>query len=82
MQKEDVFFTTDKYSNLTDEQIISQIKDGDEQALSYLLGKYKELVNIKVGKYFMIGAEKEDIIQEGMIGLFKAIKNFVKTKYL
>ncbi len=80
MQNEDVFFTTDKYNNLTDEQIISQIKQGDQNALSYILEKYKELVNRKVGKYFMIGAEREDIIQEGMIGLFKAIKDFNPEK--
>ena len=76
MQEKNVFYTTDKYKNLTDEQIISQIKDGDEQALSFLLDKYKDIVNAKVGKYFIIGAEKEDIIQEGMIGLYKAIKGF------
>jgi len=80
MHSESVFFTTDKYNNLTDEQIILQIKQGDERALSYLLDKYKDLVNVKVGKYFMIGAEKEDIVQEGMIGLFKAIKSFDVTK--
>ncbi len=76
MQNENIYYTTDKYGNLTDEQIISQIKDGDEQALIFLLEKYKDLVNSKVGKYFIIGAEREDIVQEGMIGLFKAIKNF------
>ena len=76
MQKENVFYTTNQYDNLTDEQIVSLIKQEDEKALSYLLEKYKNLVNMKVGKYFIIGAEKEDIIQEGMIGLFKAIKSF------
>ena len=80
MQKENIYYTTDKYGNLTDEQIISQIKEGDEQALSFLLDRYKDLVNSKVGKYFIIGAEREDIIQEGMIGLFKAIKNFDSNK--
>ena len=80
MQNESVFFSTNKYSNLTDEQIVSEIKQGDEYALSYLLEKYKELVNMKVGKYFMVGAEKEDIMQEGMIGLYKAIKNFDTQK--
>lgn len=80
MHKENVFFTTDKYGNLKDEEIISQIKSGDKDALSYLLEKYKNLVNIKVSKYFMIGAEKEDILQEGMIGLFKAIQSFNKDK--
>ena len=80
MQNENVYFTTDKYNELTDEQIISPIKQGNEEALAYLLNKYKELVNIKVSKYFMIGAEKEDIVQEGMIGLFKAIKDFNPEK--
>lgn len=80
MQNEKVFFTTDKYGALTDEQIVAQIKQGDENALSYLLEKYRELVNIKVGKYFMIGAEREDIVQEGMIGLFKAIKSYNPEK--
>ena len=80
MHKENVFFTTDKYVNLKDEEIISQIRSGDKDALSYLLEKYKNLVNIKVSKYFMIGAEKEDILQEGMIGLFKAIQSFNEEK--
>ena len=80
MQNENVFFTTDKYSNLNDEEIISQIKQGNQEALGYLLEKYKNLVNIKVSKYFMAGAEKEDIVQEGMIGLFKAIKYFKPDK--
>ena len=80
MHKENVYYISDKYCNLTDEQIISQIKEGDEQALSFLLEKYKDLVNSKVTKYFIIGADKEDIIQEGMIGLYKAVKNFDSTK--
>ena len=80
MQNSNIYYTTEKYSNLTDEQIISQIKDGDEQALTFLLDKYKDLVNTKVGKYFIIGAEREDIVQEGMIGLYKAIKGFDNCK--
>ena len=80
MQNENVFYTTDEYNNLKDEQIVSLIKQGDEKALSYLLEKYKNLVNAKVGKYFIIGAEREDIVQEGMIGLFKAIKSFNSEK--
>ena len=45
-----------------------------------MLDKYKDLVHMKVGKYFMIGAEKDDIIQEGMIGLYKAIKTYDESK--
>ena len=80
MQKENVYFSVDKFEEKTDEQIISEIQNGDKQALSYLMNKYKELVNIKVSKYFMIGAEKEDMVQEGLIGLFKAIKTFNQEK--
>ena len=80
MQKKDVFFKTDKYYNLTDEEIIEKIHSGDEDALTYVLNKYKELVNMKVSKYFIVGAEKEDTIQEGMIGLYKAIKSFNTDK--
>lgn len=74
MQKNE--FTISKYHKLTDEQIIDEIKNGNEEALVFLLEKYKDLVNSKVGKYFIIGAEREDTIQEGMIGLFKAIKSY------
>lgn len=80
MQKENVFFSVDKYNEMTDEQIITEIQNGDKQALSYLMNKYKELVNMKVSKYFMVGAEKEDIVQEGLIGLFKAIKTYKREK--
>lgn len=80
MQQENVYYSTNKYANLKDEKIIELIKNGDEQALSFLLEKYKDLVNLKAGKYYMIGSEKEDMIQEGMIGLFKAIKDFKQDK--
>ena len=68
------------YNNMTDEELISFIKSGDKYAIDFLIEKYKDLVNMKVGKYFMIGAEKEDIIQEGMIGLFKAIQSYNPDK--
>lgn len=66
----------DEFTKLSDEEVIKLIKLGDKNALDYIINKYKDLVNIKVSKYFMIGAEKEDIVQEGLIGLYKAIKNF------
>ncbi len=80
MQKENVFFSLDKFDGMTDEQIVLEVQKGDKQAISYLMNKYKELVNIKVSKYFMVGAERDDIVQEGLIGLFKAIKMFKKDK--
>ena len=80
MQNESVFFTTNKYDKMEDSKIIEEIKQGDEYALTYLLKKYQELVNMKINKYFMIGAEKEDIAQEGMIGLYKAIQHYNPEK--
>ncbi len=81
MKSESVFYVFGKqYENISDEDLISYIKSGDKYALDYLLEKYKELVNMKVGKYYIVGAEKEDIVQEGMIGLYKAIKNFEPDK--
>ena len=68
------------YGNFDDEDLIQKIKSGDNDALNYLLNKYKEIVNMKVSRYFIIGAEKEDIIQEGLIGLYKAIKNYDTEK--
>ena len=79
-QQNNVYFKSSNYINLSDEEVVKLIKQGDEQALTFLLDRYKELVNIKVSKYYMIGAEKDDTIQEGMIGLFKAIKSYDETK--
>ena len=71
---------TGNYSNMKDEDLIRKIKSGDNDALDYILKKYQEVVNMKVSRYFIIGAEKEDIIQEGLIGLYKAIKSFDPEK--
>jgi len=57
-------------------QIVERAKEGDERALNYILGKYSNLVRDKARSYFLIGAEYDDLIQEGMIGLFKSIKDF------
>lgn len=70
-----------KYEALSDEQLIERIqKQDDRQAQDYLLAKYKEFVKMKASRYFLIGAEKEDMIQEGMIGLFKAIRDYRPDK--
>jgi len=68
------YYSETNYSNMKDEDLIEIIKAGDKQALEHLINRYRELVNIKVSKYYIIGAEKDDIVQEGLIGLFKAIK--------
>jgi len=57
-------------------QIVERAKEGDERALNYILRKYSNLVRYKARSYFLIGAEYDDLIQEGMIGLFKSIKDF------
>ena len=81
MSNLNAFYTTDNnYSTMNDEKLIELIKAGDKYAIDFLIEKYKDLVNMKVSKYFIIGAEKEDIIQEGMIGLFKAIQSFKPDK--
>ena len=67
---------------MRDEDLISVIKSGDKYALEFLINRYKELVNIKVSKYYIIGAERDDIVQEGLIGLFKSIKNFDVEKQI
>ena len=74
------FYTSNDLENKKDEEILELIKQGNQDALDHLMNRYKELVNMKVSKYFMIGAEKEDIFQEGMIGLYKAIKCYDSEK--
>ncbi|NJD01690.1 MAG: RNA polymerase sporulation sigma factor SigH [Ruminiclostridium sp.] len=61
---------------MADEVIIQSAKDGDINSLEYLINKYKSFVRAKARTYFLIGADREDIIQEGMIGLYKAIRDF------
>ena len=75
-----IYKADNNYNSMTDEELIELIKSGDKYAIDFLIEKYKDLVNMKVGKYFMIGAEKEDIVQVGMIGLFKAIQSFKPDK--
>lgn len=64
----------------TDEEIATMAKDGSEIALEYLINKYRNFVKAKARSYFLIGADREDIIQEGMIGLYKAIRDFKVDK--
>lgn len=82
MEKATQFFEfSDDLGTMTDEKLISLIKSDNKDALDYLLNKYKELVYMKVSKYFIIGAERDDIFQEGMIGLYKAIQSFKEDKH-
>ncbi|HOJ11996.1 MAG TPA: RNA polymerase sporulation sigma factor SigH [Clostridiales bacterium] len=68
------------YSVMDDEEIVIAAKAGNEKALNYLIYKYKNFVRAKARTYFLIGADREDIIQEGMIGLYKAIRDYNEDK--
>ena len=73
-KNKEFFYSNDESTN--DENLLKAIKNGNNEALECLINKYDDIVQMKVSKYFMIGAEKEDIYQEGLIGLFKAIKSY------
>lgn len=64
------------YEAMPDEEVVELARSGNEVALEYLINKYKNFVRAKARSYFLIGADREDIIQEGMIGLYKAIRDF------
>ena len=70
----------EKYQALTDEEVVSLCRQGDSFAEEYLLNKYKNFVRSRARSYFLIGADHEDIVQEGMIGLYKAIRDFKPEK--
>ena len=68
------------YEDLTDEAVAELARGFDGDALEYLLNKYKNFVRAKARSYFLIGADREDIVQEGMIGLYKAVRDFRASK--
>ena len=69
-----------EFQDHTDEQVVAKAQQGDAVAVEYLLGKYKNFVRSKARSYFLIGADHEDIVQEGMIGLYKAIRDYRADK--
>ena len=69
-----------KYRNLSDEEVVKLCHNGDNLAEEYLLDKYKNFVRSKARSYFLIGADHEDIVQEGMIGLYKSIRDYRPEK--
>ncbi|MCA1032745.1 RNA polymerase sporulation sigma factor SigH [Bacillus timonensis] len=68
------------YERLEDEEVVELVHNGQSEALDYLINKYKNFVRAKARSYFLIGADREDIVQEGMIGLYKAIRDFKEDK--
>ena len=69
-----------RFENMADEEVVLLAQGGDGAALEHLLNKYKNFVRTKARSYFLIGADHEDIVQEGMIGLYKAIRDFKSEK--
>ncbi|MDR7871422.1 MAG: RNA polymerase sporulation sigma factor SigH [Tissierellaceae bacterium] len=68
------------YNNMVDEDIIDAVRSDHPLALEFLINKYKNFVKSKARTYFLVGADRDDIVQEGMIGLFKAIRDYDRTK--
>ncbi|MCH7323557.1 RNA polymerase sporulation sigma factor SigH [Solibacillus sp. MA9] len=69
-----------QFGHLSDEQLVEQVHLGNTEALDFLISKYRLFVKSKARSYFLVGADREDIIQEGMIGLYKAIRDFKEDK--
>ena len=77
MIDQNMFQLDEKYKNMSDESLIHEVKAAqNESALDCLMERYKDIVNIKANKFFMVGSEREDIVQEGYIGLYKAVKSY------
>jgi len=70
----------DAFDQMEEDAVVELAKEGDVKALDYLLKKYKNFVRLKARPYYLVGADREDIIQEGMIGLFKAIRDYQNDK--
>ena len=66
----------EKYESLTDEELITLFRDGDQEAMEMLLNKYKEMVLRKAKSMYILGGDSDDLIQEGMLGLFKAVRDY------
>ena len=72
----DNFLDLNKYETMAEDVVLDLAKAGDENALNFMMEKYNNIVNMKASRFFAAGIEKEDIIQEGMIGLYKAIQSY------
>lgn len=69
-----------KYDRMTDEQLLCDYKNGNQEIMDYLMVKYKFMVRKKARAMYLLGGENEDLIQEGMIGLIKAVRDFDVTQ--
>ena len=80
MFKNSIVQVTQDFERFNDEELIEMVHQGNTDALDFLITKYRLLVRAKARSYFLIGADKEDIVQEGMIGLYKAVRDFKGDK--
>lgn len=76
MQVEKRYESKDRYDQMTDEELVALAQSGETQAEEYLIRKYERMVQVWSRPYFLQGAEDDDLLQEGRIGLFKAIRDF------
>ena len=65
-----------KYEHMTDEQLICKLRDGEKTIIDYIMEKYKNMVRKEANAMYLLGGENDDLIQEGMIGLFKAVQDY------
>ncbi|WP_339260613.1 RNA polymerase sporulation sigma factor SigH [Lysinibacillus sp. FSL K6-3209] len=80
MFKNSIVQVSQDFERFNDEELIEMVHQGNTDALDFLITKYRLLVRAKARSYFLIGADKEDIVQEGMIGLYKAVRDFKGDK--
>ena len=74
-------FFDEKYTKMTDENLLNEITQNQNNvALDCLIDRYKDMVGMKANKFFMVGSEKDDMLQEGYIGLYKAVKSYDQEK--
>lgn len=74
-------FFDEKYNKMTDENLLQEITQNQNNiALDCLIDRYKDMVGMKANKFFMVGSEKDDMLQEGYIGLYKAVKSYNQEK--
>jgi len=73
--------TEDMFRDYSDEKLVELAADGDNGALECIMERYKNIIRIKTRSYYLVGADSEDVVQEGMIGLFKAVRDYRPDKF-
>lgn len=71
---------SEKYDKYSDEELISMLRQGEREIMDYLIERYKEMVRTKARAMYLMGGDTDDLIQEGMLGLFKAVRDYSPDK--